>query len=321
MPVKLTDKEFRDKVYEAHQGKIIPLEAYPGSKKPIRFLCNNCGESGEVKKSQMLMRILNPCKNCGQHRYSEEEIKSKLLNYKNGKFKLVEYGGTTHKKSILLCTECNRKFETSIHSFIGQESDCPYTRYERSGNSNKQPLEIFLDRLEKETEGEFEYIEGYTKIRGKALIKHKKCGNIYSVDCGSLLRKRTCPFCSKSKGETIIKNYLESLGLDFRMEYSFNNLRNKDGTKKLRFDFAIFKEGNTYLIEFDGSQHFSPKFRSSSEQYEYLKSRDLKKSMYCLYYEIPLLRIKFSRMSDYNKVKLLYEKQVKDFLSVYNLIP
>ena len=36
---------------------------------------------------------------------------------------------------------------------------------------------------------------------------------------------------------------------------------------------------------------------------------------------IPLLRIKFSRMSDYNKVKLLYEKQVKDFLSVYNLIP
>ena len=46
--------------------------------------------------------------------------------------------------------------------------------------------------------------------------------------------------------------------LIFKREYSFNNLRGANNGK-LRFDFAIFKEGILKgLIEFQGEQHFYP---------------------------------------------------------------
>ena len=64
-----------------------------------------------------------------------------------------------------------------------------------------------------------------------------------------MLRGYGCPICNSSKGEKIISDYLLSNHINFKREYTFNDLRGPGG-KNLRFDFAILQNELQGLIEY-----------------------------------------------------------------------
>lgn len=97
-----------------------------------------------------------------------------------------------------------------------------------------------------------------------------------------------CWVCSKkeSKGELLIREFLEKHHIDFEFQYMFDNCRD---VRVLPFDFYL-KEYNL-IIEFDGQMHYLPIY--GEEQLAYTQKHDKIKNEYCQNNGIDLLRIPY----------------------------
>lgn len=101
--------------------------------------------------------------------------------------------------------------------------------------------------------------------------------------------------CLKSKGELKIKQLLLEANIPFISQASFDGCIAPTGNK-LRFDFFV---NNSYLIEFDGEQHYLqlPNRRYSKESLEKIHLYDSIKDKWCKENNIPLLRIKYDKLN------------------------
>ena len=127
------------------------------------------------------------------------------------------------------------------------------------------------------------------------------CGN-YIIAYGTNLKQQQIKSCGclKSKGEAIIEDILKSLKIDYKKQYTFDDLI---GEKKLlRFDFAIFeKEKLICLIEYQGIQHYEiSDYFGGEEAFNKQKDYDLKKRNYCNKNKIKLVEIPYWEL---NKVE------------------
>lgn len=114
------------------------------------------------------------------------------------------------------------------------------------------------------------------------------CGNT-TITPGVYLRSgevNSCG-CLRSYGEMIISEVLTNYNISFEREKTFSNCRSNRNWL-LRFDFFV---NNSYIIEFDGSQHFgTSEWAESSEE---LLERDKIKNKYCFINNIPIIRIPY----------------------------
>lgn len=132
-----------------------------------------------------------------------------------------------------------------------------------------------------------EYVNNTTPI----LVRHNKCGHEWEVSPKTLLRHYTCPNCNKSLGEHMIEEFLKTHGVSYESQYTFDDCRNQN---KLPFDFAVFINGETRLIEFDGTHHYR-QFKGWGEKsvLSTVQEHDRIKNDYCESHKIPLLRIPY----------------------------
>ena len=124
-----------------------------------------------------------------------------------------------------------------------------------------------------------------------------ECGNTIIVK-GVNLRSgntKSCGCLKKSFGETYIKQLLNQHKINFSQEKTFKECINNTN-HKLRFDFYV---QNSYLIEFDGKQHFQITGGWGTEDYfKRLKEHDNIKNEYCKTHNIPLIRIPYWHYND-----------------------
>ena len=137
------------------------------------------------------------------------------------------------------------------------------------------------------------------------------CGNLITVKGDVLRQGLQCSCgCINSKTEILIANLLRENNILFVQQYTFNDLIGE--RNKLRFDFGII-ENNTlsYLIEYDGEQHFLNRVQengwNTKENYERTKQRDEKKNNYCIEHNIPLIRIPYTHKTKIQIEDLLLE--------------
>lgn len=108
-------------------------------------------------------------------------------------------------------------------------------------------------------------------------------------------QKKSCG-CIKSYGEILIQQILEMHKIEYKREYSFDDLRGPNNGL-LRFDFAIFKNNELqYLIEFDGRNHFDIPEGKWGDRYtlQDIQEKDKKKNEYCFSHNILLKRIPYT---------------------------
>jgi hypothetical protein len=103
-----------------------------------------------------------------------------------------------------------------------------------------------------------------------------------------------CPVCAKSKGELIIKQWLENNNINYQPQYTFDDLLS-DLDNPLRFDFAILENYQRndlkFLIEYDGEFHYKKYYER--QNFEVVQYHDKLKNEYCKKHNIPLLRIPY----------------------------
>lgn len=101
-------------------------------------------------------------------------------------------------------------------------------------------------------------------------------------------RKISCG-CIISYKEEEIANYLKQNFINYKRQYTFEDLKDK---RPLRFDFAVFNNKNqlAYLIEYQGEQHFTAIEAWGGEaELKNIQRRDKIKVDYCNNHKIPLI--------------------------------
>ena len=127
-----------------------------------------------------------------------------------------------------------------------------------------------------------------------------QCGNHHIVETSDFThgKVQSCG-CLNSKGEAKISSILESNNIHFVKQYTFSDLIS--GTKHYAYDFAIFDNNElTYLIEFDGIQHFSARhqFTKDESSLKIIQERDRIKDEYAHLHSIPLIRIPYTHLKE-----------------------
>lgn len=118
----------------------------------------------------------------------------------------------------------------------------------------------------------------------------QKCNTIFSIKRKNLVKNLFCRNCMSgaSFGEQVVINILVKNNIPFEKEKTFKNLNGENGGK-LRFDFYIKKQdGEKFIIEIDGEQHFS-----QLEWDQNTKNHDIIKNDFCLKNNIKLYRVKY----------------------------
>lgn len=122
-----------------------------------------------------------------------------------------------------------------------------------------------------------------------------ECGNKTIVSGQNLISKNvhSCG-CNRfqSRGEKKIEQLLLKNNLSFQKEKKFSSCFFEDTKALARFDFYV---NNSYLIEFDGEQHFtySNKGWNTQEKFNKTKQHDKIKTQWCKKNNIPLIRIPY----------------------------
>lgn len=187
------------------------------------------------------------------------------------------------------CKCGNEKFVDSYYLRTGHTTSC--------GCKNRDTKNI-IDMLGFENEY-FKVIGQEEKIIGeypKWICECKTCGRKFSLE-GRHIRNydlRSCG-CVHSQGEQKIIKLLDSGGITYSKEYTFDDLIGCNGGR-LRFDFAIFNEDNSLkrLIEFNGEQHYSKPKGKWADSFDLTVEHDRRKKEYCKNNNIDLKIIKYS---------------------------
>ena len=104
----------------------------------------------------------------------------------------------------------------------------------------------------------------------------------------------SCGCASESIGEQTIRNILTNNNIEFKQEYIFPTCVSPETGKLYRWDFYV---NNSYLIEYDGLQHFQPcENFVNEEQFQKGQKRDFYKNQWCKDNNITLIRIPYSQL-------------------------
>ncbi len=98
-----------------------------------------------------------------------------------------------------------------------------------------------------------------------------------------------------SYGQIKIEDILNQAGLDFKEEYSFDDLVSSSG-HPLRFDFAVFDDDGDidFLIQYQGIQHYKPKSKfGGMTGLKKQQFYDMRKREYCKKHNINLILIPY----------------------------
>ena len=125
------------------------------------------------------------------------------------------------------------------------------------------------------------------------------CGKIIKYNTQTLQKGKavSCGCLKESYGEFIISEILRENKISFEREYSFNTCRFPKTNALAKFDFYVNK---SYLIEYDGSQHYiADNYKwNTQEKLKETQEHDHFKTQWCRENNIPLIRIPYTHKNE-----------------------
>ena len=237
-----------------------------------------------------------------------------LIGEKYGKLTVLSKAENIGKRTAWLC-ECECYDENNKHRTIvtttdrlrrGQTKSCGKCGYMKqiAHNTHFQDLTnktfgflTVINRTENLIQGNQQKTAWLCKCQ---------CGNTCIVTAENLKTGNTMSCgCKKfSKGEKKIYELLTSANIPFIQQYKNSNCKD---IKELPFDFFV---DNTYIIEFDGEQHFEYKENkgwNNIENFNKTQEHDRIKNQWCFDNNIPIIRIPYTHLSKICLEDLLLE--------------
>lgn len=183
------------------------------------------------------------------------------------KLEAIEWGGDK-KESKVKCLTCGVTYTKLGGYFLDKrkKSICKVC-FPTQSNQLKETFDL---------PEEYSYIEKYKGMHNKVLIKHNKCGFIWSITPNNIKLGKGCPKCNKkvSKGEQKIKKWLEDNNIIYEMQ---KPLKIDEHTFFVDFYLPTFD----LYIEYNGEQHYQKvNFFGGEEKFKNQQKNDKLKREY-----------------------------------------
>lgn len=196
-------------------------------------------------------------------------------------------------------------------------------------DKNKDTKEIWIEKIKespyhKNKEGELIYNYDdvdYKNNRIDVIINCPKHGP-FPQSPSNHLKGSGCPICRESKGEKMIRKYLEGIDKEINLvpqkkfEFCVGHPSSKGECRKLPYDFYL--PDYKILIEVDGRQHFEPvrseKNFEDQRAYDLIKNEFVSEKFPDIKY---LIRLDYSKQSPTSKD---IGKMVDDFKDIFEYI-
>lgn len=248
-------------------------------KTKIKIKHNICGNIYEPRISSFV-NDGRRCSFCSKPhtRNTVDSLIKRCKDINGDDYSIVDTSEYTNNKSKITVRHniCGYEFKPRVDNFFNKMSKCA-----KCAGNKKLTISDVKDRFYSinpsgyKLEVEAKDIKnGDSKLR----ISHE-CGNTWYASLSNVIYGKTgCPFCKMSKGERIIKKYLEDNKIEYKSEFRFSDLKNR---RPLPFDFYI--PNLNMCIEYDGIQHFiAIDYFGGQKSLEYNQRIDKMKSDFCI---------------------------------------
>lgn len=248
------------------------------------------------------------CKKCGclsiikkRAKTTEQFIKdAKQIHGDRYDYSLVKYVNNNTNIKII-CKEHGIFYQipiTHINSKYGCEK-CAKMLHDRGTKTTKNfiqdAIKVHGDKYDYSL---VEYTNNHTNI--KIICKDH---GIFLQRPANHLQGQKCPMCKKeSKGEIIVKKFLDNSNINYIPQKKFNECVGKK--HKLPFDFYL--PVYNLCIEYDGRQHFTG-WDNNENDLIIIKKRDKIKTEFCKKEGIDLLRIPYT---EFKNIEIILTKKL-----------
>ena len=262
----------------------------------------DCGKEGNITANDLKR---GHSKSCGCLKYDNHCNIKDLTGIKFGKLvPLYLTEQRKHGNAIWHCKcDCGKECDVQAnHLLSGNTKSCGC--YQKEQSRKKSITNLTGLKFEKLTV----LYDTKTHTQYNRAIWHCRCecGNELDVSSDSLLsgHRKSCG-CIKSNGEELIQHILKDNNIKYTTQKYFDTCRFYNTNNLLFFDFYV---NNTYLIEYDGIQHFKALGGWNTEDHlQEIQKRDFYKNQWCKDNNIPLIRIPYTHLDNLCIEDLLLE--------------
>lgn len=288
-----TIDEVKEKL--SKENIILLSKEYLNQKQKLSLCHKTCNTKFEGSLDDYLNKglICPYCTDKNSNRWTIEILKRKTYEFNND-YEAIDF--VDRKKRVkYICKKCNKEHITRICDLFSNKGNCPTC----AGLKRNTALEIKIKISEVSNE-EYSVIGEYTNNITPIKLIHERCKNrIYIKPKNFLYRGERCSICSRENNLSYlameIKNFLDDNKINYEMEYSFSDCKNRNILHFDSDDYLLF------LIEADGVQHFKKSY-GSADKLNYNIHIDRIKNQYCKKNNIHLLRIPYNKINDVHKI-------------------
>lgn len=250
------------------------------------------------------------CPDCGvikranTQRFTADEVMDKFIIKHGDKFDYpnFEYSGIDNEIEVR-CKRHDHLFNTTPYLHLKNEYSCPRCAYEIIGEKGRLSQEEWVNKA-KLIHGDLYQYDDVEYITGdkEVAIYCNACQKNFTIKATLHISKGNecgCPHCNMSKGEKIVKSWLDKNNIRFKPQFKARHLNCglfQVGSGRYSYDFFI--PSISLLIEIDGQQHFKPiNFSGKMKDMEIVHKksidRDIVKNEIADLNNIDLLRIPY----------------------------
>jgi hypothetical protein len=225
------------------------------------------------------------------------EFIEKLKKIHNNKYDYSKVNYVNKHSEITIICPIHGEFKTKARYHLSGYG-CQKCGWLKIGDAKRDSNNNFINKAKLIHNDKYDYsLVEYVNNRTKVKIICKIHGE-FSQEPSKHLKGCGCKKCSESKGERIIRQYLESNNIKYLPQHKFNDCKHKN---ELPFDFYL--PDYNICIEFNGQQHYKPvKYWGGVETLKNIKYRDKLKKEYCTTNNIKLIIIRYNE-NILNKLK------------------
>lgn len=300
---KKTPEEFVKEFKKALGNDYELLSGYKGSRDIIIVKHKVCGNIYKQVAHEAI--IGRGCLSCAQKAFiggrskKKQDFKKEFLKLSRGEYELLsDYTGDSDKVSVKHI-KCSHIYQVAAGAFL-QGRRCPKCALQERDKNQTWTQDFFEKFVRKNGDDDYEVVGNYVNSQTKITIRHKSCGRVYDVAPKDFVQGRRCPSCNSSHGEQKIEKWLKLKKYDFERQFKFDDCKAK---RQLPFDFAVFKNENVIVIEYQGIQHYQPisLFGGDSGYQKRVRYDNIKRE-YCKKNRIELIEIPYY----YDDEKIFY---------------
>ncbi len=276
---------FLSRCFEIHGNRYdySLIKEYNNSRDKIKVICKKHGVFKVTPDNHSNRKQGCPeCKKLGLEKFIE---KSNIKHNSKYDYSLIKEYVNNKEKVEIICKE-HGIFKQRIADHMLRGTGCP----ECAQFKLRTSVEDFIKRSKEIHGDKYDYSDNieYKSNKDKIEITCKEHG-VFTQRINAHLTGQGCPNCKESKGESEVRNYLFSNGIEFIQQKRFGDCVYHS---ELPFDFYL-PEYNI-CIEYNGIQHYKPiEYFGGSEKFNYQLIRDEIKKEYCRNNNILLIIIKY----------------------------